>query len=95
MAQGMRMEKIGSGQPLVLADEHPGHRVVEQVGGVRAGAGGHRYPVRERAAAARAVQRGRIPRGRLDEAIGRILLAKQDYKLIARSAGGPAGRGRG
>ena len=30
----------------------------------------------------RAVQRGRIPRGRLDEAIGRILLAKQDYKLI-------------
>jgi beta-N-acetylhexosaminidase len=30
----------------------------------------------------RAVQRGRIPRRRLDEAIGRILLAKQDYKLI-------------
>ena len=30
----------------------------------------------------RAVQRGRIPRRRLDEAIGRILLAKQDYRLI-------------
>jgi beta-N-acetylhexosaminidase len=30
----------------------------------------------------RAVQRGRIPRRRLDEAIGRILLAKQDYDLI-------------
>jgi beta-N-acetylhexosaminidase len=30
----------------------------------------------------RAVQRGRIPRDRLDEAIGRILLAKRDYKLI-------------
>jgi beta-N-acetylhexosaminidase len=30
----------------------------------------------------RAVQRGQIPRRRLDEAIGRILLAKQDYDLI-------------
>jgi beta-N-acetylhexosaminidase len=30
----------------------------------------------------RAVQRGRIPRRRLDEAVGRILLAKQDYDLI-------------
>ena len=30
----------------------------------------------------RAVQRGRVPRGRLDEAVGRILLAKQDYNLI-------------
>ena len=30
----------------------------------------------------RAVQRGRLPRSRLDEAIGRILLAKQDYNLI-------------
>ena len=30
----------------------------------------------------RAVQRGRIPRRRLDEAVGRILLAKQDYGLI-------------
>ena len=30
----------------------------------------------------RAVQRGRIPRRRLDQAIGRILLAKQDYDLI-------------
>src|SRR5687768_10285444 len=30
----------------------------------------------------RAVQRGRIPRRRLDEAVGRILLAKQDYRLI-------------
>jgi beta-N-acetylhexosaminidase len=30
----------------------------------------------------RAVQRGRIPRGRLDQAIGRILLAKRDYDLI-------------
>ena len=30
----------------------------------------------------RAVQRGRIPRRRLDEAIGRILLAKQGYDLI-------------
>ena len=30
----------------------------------------------------RAIQRGRIPRGRLDEAVGRILLAKQDYGLI-------------
>jgi len=30
----------------------------------------------------RAVQRGRIPRSRLDEAVGRILLAKQDYNLI-------------
>jgi beta-N-acetylhexosaminidase len=30
----------------------------------------------------RAVQRGRVPRRRLDEAIGRILLAKQDYNLI-------------
>ena len=27
----------------------------------------------------RAVQRGRIPRRRLDQAVGRILLAKQDY----------------
>ena len=32
----------------------------------------------------RAVQRGRIPRRRLDEAVGRILLAKQDYGLIRR-----------
>jgi beta-N-acetylhexosaminidase len=30
----------------------------------------------------RAVQRGRIPRRRLDEAVGRILLAKEDYGLI-------------
>jgi beta-N-acetylhexosaminidase len=30
----------------------------------------------------RAVQRGRVPRRRLDEAVGRILLAKQDYDLI-------------
>jgi beta-N-acetylhexosaminidase len=30
----------------------------------------------------RAVQRGRIPRRRLDQALGRILLAKQDYDLI-------------
>jgi beta-N-acetylhexosaminidase len=30
----------------------------------------------------RAVQRGKIPRRRLDEAVGRILLAKQDYDLI-------------
>ena len=30
----------------------------------------------------RAVQRGRLPRRRLDEAVGRILLAKQDYNLI-------------
>jgi beta-N-acetylhexosaminidase len=30
----------------------------------------------------RAVQRGSIPRRRLDEAVGRILLAKQDYDLI-------------
>ena len=30
----------------------------------------------------RAVRRGNIPRRRLDEAIGRILLAKQDYGLI-------------
>jgi len=30
----------------------------------------------------RAVQRGRIPRVRLDRAVGRILLAKQDYVLI-------------
>jgi hypothetical protein len=28
------------------------------------------------------VERGRIPRSRLDEAVGRILLAKQDYGLI-------------
>ena len=30
----------------------------------------------------RAVKRGRIPRDRLDQAVGRILLAKQDYGLI-------------
>jgi beta-N-acetylhexosaminidase len=30
----------------------------------------------------RAVKRGRIPRRRLNEAVGRILLAKQDYDLI-------------
>ncbi len=30
----------------------------------------------------RAIQRGRIPRRRLDQAVGRILLAKQDYDLI-------------
>jgi beta-N-acetylhexosaminidase len=30
----------------------------------------------------RAVQRGDIPRRRLDQAVGRILLAKQDYGLI-------------
>jgi beta-N-acetylhexosaminidase len=30
----------------------------------------------------RAVKRGRIPRRRLNEAVGRILLAKQDYNLI-------------
>jgi beta-N-acetylhexosaminidase len=30
----------------------------------------------------RAVQRGRIPRARLDQAIGRILLAKRQYKLL-------------
>jgi beta-N-acetylhexosaminidase len=30
----------------------------------------------------RAVQRGRIPRRRLNQAVGRILLAKQDYDLI-------------
>jgi beta-N-acetylhexosaminidase len=34
------------------------------------------------AAVLRAVERGRIPRSRLDEAVGRILLAKQDYGLI-------------
>jgi beta-N-acetylhexosaminidase len=34
------------------------------------------------AAVLRAVQRGRLPRRRLDQAIGRILLAKQDYDLI-------------
>jgi beta-N-acetylhexosaminidase len=34
------------------------------------------------AAVLRAVQRGRIPRRRVDEAVGRILLAKQDYGLI-------------
>jgi beta-N-acetylhexosaminidase len=43
----------------------------------------------------RAVQRGRVPRARLDEAIGRILLGKQDYRLIARSPGGRAARGPG
>jgi beta-N-acetylhexosaminidase len=32
----------------------------------------------------RAVQRGRVPRRRLDEAVGRILLAKQDYGLIRK-----------
>jgi beta-N-acetylhexosaminidase len=32
----------------------------------------------------RAVQRGRVPRSRLNEAVGRILLAKQDYRLIKR-----------
>ena len=31
-----------------------------------------------------AVQRGRIPRRRLDEAVGRVLLAKQDYGLIRK-----------
>jgi beta-N-acetylhexosaminidase len=30
----------------------------------------------------RAVRRGTIPRRRLDQAVGRILLAKQDYDLI-------------
>jgi beta-N-acetylhexosaminidase len=36
----------------------------------------------------RAVKRGRIPRRRLSEAVGRILLAKQDYDLIkSRSRG--------
>ena len=30
----------------------------------------------------RAVRRGRIPRRRLNQAVGRILLAKQDYDLI-------------
>jgi beta-N-acetylhexosaminidase len=30
----------------------------------------------------RAVQRGSIPRTRLDEAVGRILLAKRDYQLL-------------
>ncbi len=30
----------------------------------------------------RAIQRGRIPRRRLNQAVGRILLAKQDYDLI-------------
>jgi hypothetical protein len=30
----------------------------------------------------RAVQRGRLPRRRLDQAIGRILVAKRDYDLI-------------
>jgi beta-N-acetylhexosaminidase len=30
----------------------------------------------------RAVQRGAVPRRRLDQAVGRILLAKQDYDLI-------------
>src|SRR5215210_8284127 len=30
----------------------------------------------------RAIRRGRIPRRRLDEAVGRVLLAKQDYGLI-------------
>jgi beta-N-acetylhexosaminidase len=34
----------------------------------------------------RAVQRGRVPRRRLNEAVGRILLAKQDYDLIAKRA---------
>jgi len=47
----------------------------------------------------RAVQRGRLPRRRLDEAVGRVLLAKQDYNLIrrrpARSPGGRGARGRG
>ena len=32
----------------------------------------------------RAVQRGRVPRDRLNEAVGRVLLAKQDYSLIRR-----------
>ena len=32
----------------------------------------------------RAVLRGRVPRERLNEAVGRILLAKQDYNLIRR-----------
>jgi beta-N-acetylhexosaminidase len=32
----------------------------------------------------RAVERGRVPRRRLDEAVGRILLAKQDYGLIRK-----------
>jgi beta-N-acetylhexosaminidase len=32
----------------------------------------------------RAVQRGRLPRRRLNEAVGRTLLAKQDYGLIRR-----------
>jgi beta-N-acetylhexosaminidase len=32
----------------------------------------------------RAVQRGRLPRRRLNEAVGRILLAKQDYGLIRK-----------
>jgi beta-N-acetylhexosaminidase len=36
----------------------------------------------------RAVQRGRVPRRRLNEAVGRILLAKQDYDLIAKRARG-------
>jgi beta-N-acetylhexosaminidase len=35
----------------------------------------------------RAVKRGRIPRRRLNEAVGRILLAKQDYDLIKRKPG--------
>jgi beta-N-acetylhexosaminidase len=35
----------------------------------------------------RAVQRGRVSRGRLDEAVGRILLAKQDYHLIRMRRG--------
>jgi beta-N-acetylhexosaminidase len=33
-------------------------------------------------AVVRAVQRGRVPRRRLDQAIGRILVAKQNYDLI-------------
>jgi beta-glucosidase-like glycosyl hydrolase len=30
----------------------------------------------------RAVQRGRIPRRRLDEAVGRVLVAKRAYGLL-------------
>jgi beta-N-acetylhexosaminidase len=58
------------------------------VGALRAGAdmlyisGGTGDQQAAYVAVLRAVERGRIPRRRLDEAVGRILLAKQDYGLI-------------
>jgi len=58
------------------------------VGALRAGAdmlyisGGAGEQQAAYVAVLRAVERGRIPRRRLDEAVGRLLLAKQDYGLI-------------